>query len=40
MSKARTLTRRIEAHTREIARVAIVAGCALALVLAGNPLPF
>ncbi len=40
MSKARILTRRIETHGLELARAAIVAGCALALVLAGRPLPF
>jgi len=40
MAKARAITHRMVAHTADTARAVIVAGCALALILAGQALPF
>ena len=40
MAKAIAFTQRIGADPVEILRMAIVCGCALALILAGHALPF
>ena len=40
MAKAIALTRRVTTDPAEIAHMAIVCGCALALILAGQALPF
>lgn len=40
MTKAIALARRAEACSREILRVTLVCGCALALIAAGEALPF
>jgi len=40
MAKAIALTQRIAQERYEIARVAIVCGCAIALIAAGQAFPF
>ena len=40
MTKARAIAHRMVEHTADTARTVIVAGCALALILAGQALPF
>ena len=40
MAKARALTRNVVLYSADAARVVIVAGCALALIAAGQVLPF
>lgn len=40
MSRALAYTRRLSAHTADAARAVIVIACALALIAAGQALPF
>lgn len=40
MARAVALAKRIETHTLGALRVAIVSGCAIALIAAGRALPF
>jgi len=40
MAKARALTRNVVLHGADAARAVVVAGCALALIAAGQALPF
>jgi hypothetical protein len=40
MARARTIVQRTAIRTGDVARSVIVAGCALALIAAGQALPF